>query len=593
MHKSWRFIPSFKTIAVIIGAFAALVLSGSSLLAQGELADDGSGPGRKYMFMASGTWGAAQDAAIRGAGGTVDFSHAASGIGSASSSDPGFLRRAMKGGAFAKGAEDMQVQWQEPANEQALDAALTEEAVTPGDDAFINLLWNMTAIEAGGAWSLGYDGAGVRVAVIDGGICTTHPDLAANIDAAASRSFVTGFGYGDDTGGPTAFRHACHVAGIIAAVDNTIGTIGVAPRATIIACKALHGGSGSFAAVIQAILYASDPIPAGGGGAHIINMSLGATLAMGGGNTGAGALVAAMNQAVNHATSNNVLVVCSAGGNAADLDHSGSLMHVPSQSGGALAVSATAPVGFAVGWPNGAANFRDPTTYTNYGRSAIWVSAPGGDSALPGNAICSIPPVTTFCWVFDLVLSPGSAGGGYSFAGGTSMSAPHAAGVAALIAQKYPGISVGDLKNRLKNTADDEGAAGIDPFHGHGFVNARRAVTEGAAAQATASPGRKQETAAAPPAAAARVELAIGRNGSDSVPSISFTLAAPGHARVELFDVAGRKVAVLFDGPARQEETLKWNGRGPDGRQLRQGAYFARLKAGGVTTARQLVMLGE
>ena len=66
----------------------------------------------------------------------------------------------------------------------------------------------------------------------------------------------------------------------------------------------------------------------------------------------------------------------------------------------------------------------------------------------------------------------------YSFAAGTSMASPAAAGVAALIKQRNPGISLGALKAKLAQTADDEGPVGNDPVYGRGFVNARRAVTE-------------------------------------------------------------------------------------------------------------------
>ena len=348
--------------------------------------------------------------------------------------------------------------------------------------------------------------------------------------------------------------------------------------------------SGSFAAVIQAILYASDPISAGGAGANIINMSLGATFAKGGGNTGAGALVAAMNKAVNYASSNGVLVVTSAGNSAIDMDHSGSLTNVPAQSGSAIAVSATAPQN----WAGGATNFRDPTTYTNYGHQLVWVSAPGGDSAYPGNENCAVPLVSPAgvivrpCWVFDLVLSPGSQSGSYFFAAGTSMSAPHVSGVAALIDGKYPGISVGDLKTMITRTADDAGAVGADPFHGHGFVNAFRAVTEGPSQQASSSPARHEVAAAS-----SRVELVIARNGS-SVPEISFTLPAASQAKVELFDVAGRKVAELFNGQANAgRTTLSWSSRDSGGDAIRAGAYFARLSANGMQQARQIVLLGQ
>jgi subtilisin family serine protease len=460
---------SFSRIAAVGIALGVLALGSSAALAQKA--------SKQYVLMADGGWGVAQEAAISGAGGTVNFRHAGSGIGVASSTDSGFLRKALASGAFSRGAEDIVVRWQPPVRTEVVE----DGVVTPGDDRFINVLWNMQAIDAPGAWSLGYDGAGSRVAVIDGGMCSLHPDVAPNLDVAASRSFVSGFNWDDDTGGPTAFRHACHVAGIVAAADNTRGTIGVAPRATIIGVKALHNGSGSFGDVIAGILYAADPLPAGAG-AQIINMSLGGTFAKGGGNTGAGPLVAAMNKAVNYASANNVLVVASAGNDAIDMDHAGSVTNVPAQSGTAIAISATAPQNW-VGNPSGT-SFDAPASYTNYGRSLVWVSAPGGDFAYPGNENCAVnlvsPPgvLVRPCWVFDGVLSPGSQSGSYFWASGTSMAAPHVSGVAALLVQKYPGISVGDLKNRIKNSATDAGQIGTDPFHGHGFLDAAAALSQ-------------------------------------------------------------------------------------------------------------------
>jgi subtilisin family serine protease len=424
-------------------------------------------------------WGAEQDAAVSAAGGVITYSHGGSGVGIATSTAPDFQDRALASKKFSDVGIDQVVQWQKPLPE----TPLVDAAVTPGDETFINLQWNIKAVEAAGAWAAGIDGSGVRVAVIDGGIYSAHVDLAGNIDVAASRSFVPGFAFNEDVG---TFWHGTHVAGIIAAADNGIGTIGIAPKATIIGVKALHNGSGSFGAVIAALLYASTPLSEGGAGADIINMSLGATFARGGGNTGAGPLIAALNKAVNFAGKNS-LVVSAAGNDGLDLDHSGSVISVPAQSGSGIAVSATGPVGYAVGYPNGATNFRRLASYTNFGNSAIWVAAPGGDAVLPGDDLCSIPAVpagtvTTPCWVFDLVISTvrGSAASAssYGFASGTSMAAPAASAVAALIKQRFPNISVGDLKNRLAQTADDEGKPGHDPAYGRGFVNARRAATE-------------------------------------------------------------------------------------------------------------------
>ena len=254
----------------------------------------------------------------------------------------------------------------------------------------------------------------------------------------------------------------------------------------IIGVKVLHDGSGDFSWVIQGILYASTPIAEGGAGADIINMSLGAFFPKGGGNTGAGPLIAALNKAVNYA-GQRTLVVSAAGNDYADLDHSGSYVSVPAQSGSGIAVSATGPMGYAVGYPNGATDFRRPASYTNYGNSLVWLAAPGGDFVLPGNDPCTVPRVpsgnvTVPCWVFDMVMSPVRGSGAsistYSWAAGTSMAAPAVAAVAALAKERFPGMTVGDLKTWLAKTADDEGKIGHDPYYGRGFVNARRAVTE-------------------------------------------------------------------------------------------------------------------
>ncbi|HEX5760353.1 MAG TPA: S8 family serine peptidase [Thermoanaerobaculia bacterium] len=66
----------------------------------------------------------------------------------------------------------------------------------------------------------------------------------------------------------------------------------------------------------------------------------------------------------------------------------------------------------------------------------------------------------------------------YSWAAGTSMAAPAASAVAALIKQTDPAISLGGLKSRLFQSADDEGQTGVDQIYGQGFVNARRACTQ-------------------------------------------------------------------------------------------------------------------
>lgn len=447
-----------RTLAIVAGLSA--LLAAAPVQAQTQ----------SYVVTAR-QWGAAQRAAVAAAGGRVVFGHDAAGVAVVESEAPDFAARVAASAAIATVQADRVVQWQRP---QAVDTITASFTNPPNNDRFFNTVqWAPQAIDAPAAWALGCTGQGVRVAVLDGGIWDVHPDLAANMDVGASRSFVPGQPFNTDLG---TFWHGTHVAGIIAAVDNASdlnsGIIGVAPEATIIGVKVLHGGSGSFGAIIQGILYAATPIAQGGGGADIINMSLGATFARN--EPGAGRLIGAMNQAVNYANRHGVLVISASGNDGLDLDHSGNIVTVPAESGAGVAVSSTGPLGFALG----ATDFDRPASYTNYGVSAINVSAPGGDFALPGDDPCTVPTtngaaLTRPCWVFDMVMSTNV--GGWAWAAGTSMAAPAAAGVAAIIKQQNPRISLGAWKTRLQNTAVDAGAPGTDPFHGKGWVNALNA----------------------------------------------------------------------------------------------------------------------
>ena len=413
--------------------------------------------------------------AVVSAGGTIRLLHAGAGLVIAGSENATFAAQVTASGLFLTANPDRLVQWTPSVHPQDFG----EAAITPGDETFWNLQWAPRAIQADKAWDEGCTGKGVRVAILDGGLYDSHIDLTDNIDRDASRSFISGYSYNQDVG---TFWHGTHVAGIVAAEDNGIGTIGIAPEATLIGVKVLHGGSGPFEAIISGILYAATPEALGGAGADIINMSLGAVFPRN--DPDARGLVAALNRAVNFADRHGVLVISAAGNDSLDLDHSRNLIAAPAQSGSGIAVSATGPVGFAVGYPDGATNFSRPASYTNYGTSAILVAAPGGDFALEGDAVCSIPRlpsgnVTAACWVFDMVMSTArgspSSTASYAWAAGTSMAAPAASGVAALIKGANPGISLGALKGRLAQSADDLGNVGSDPYYGRGFVNAQRA----------------------------------------------------------------------------------------------------------------------
>lgn len=370
-----------------------------------------------------------------------------------------------------------------PKNGTDADASGTSvgaEVTSIGDDElFYPIQWALPAIQAPEAWNAGYTGTGVRVAILDGGLYNLHTDLDANVDVAASRSFVPGFAFNQDVG---TFWHGTHVAGIVGAENNAAGTIGVAPNATLIGVKVLHNGTGSFGAVIDAIMYAAAPLGPNGAGADVINISLGAVIPAHRGNIGRDEkkdikeLTKAIDAATSYAWDNGVTVVASAGNDAIDFDASKEIIAIPASAAKTISVSATAPIG----WAYGNTDYWRQASYTNIGKSAVDLSAPGGDFAYPGNESCTVPLVAPFvttapCWVFDMYLSTSRAG--YTWAAGTSMAAPVVSGVAALIIQKAGGdLQPAQVKAQLQQSALDLGTPGKDPVYGHGWVNAYRAI---------------------------------------------------------------------------------------------------------------------
>ncbi len=424
-------------------------------------------------------------AAIERSGGKAVYLSNRAGLGTAESADPAFADKLKRELGIRAVAMDTVVQWIDP-NERVTEASHGT------NETFFAAQWAPPSIRADDALDAGATGAGARVAVLDGGLNNTHIDLdnAITVDEENSRSFVPTFQYNQDApcGAAACFSHATHVAGIIAAEDDGVGTIGIAPGATIVGVKVLHGGSGSFGAIISAIVYAASPDDTeeedgGGAGAHVINMSLGAQFPSGR-DSKVRALKELMDEATTFAHEQGVLVIAATGNGdkqGRGIDHDlGQWFTLPAQSEHVVGVSALGPVGFALNPPIPTSDdFHRLASYSNFGRRIVDLSGPGGDFVLPGNAVCSLPRVptgsiTNFCWVFDMVMSPASLGSntGYSWAAGTSMSAPAVAAVAALVIGTKDITDADDVLEILMNTADDLGAPGFDAAHGNGRVNA-------------------------------------------------------------------------------------------------------------------------
>jgi subtilisin len=259
----------------------------------------------------------------------------------------------------------------------------------------------------------------VDVAVIDTGIDLDHPDLAVS----GGKNCVKGKPSYDDGHG-----HGTHVAGTIAALDNDIGVVGVAPGARLWAVRVLNNnGSGSWASVICGV----DWVTASAGTIEVANMSLGGLGDDKGGCTDGG-----LHEAICKSVDAGVTYAVAAGNSADDAKN-----HVPAAYDQVITVSALADFNGAPGG-GAAATCRSDVddTFANFSNF-------GADIDLIAPGVCILSS-----W----------KGGGYSTISGTSMASPHVAGAAALYRSTHPGASPSQVKNALQsagnldwNDADD------------------------------------------------------------------------------------------------------------------------------------------
>lgn len=441
------------------------------------------GPARSYLILGRGNRLPANLAQrVADAGGTLVRSVPEVGIAIASSSASDFQTRASGITGVEAVAANPTMRMIDPQRQEAVAVDFGNPPSSGDDDFFFDLQWGHDAVDSPGAWAAGARGDGVRIAILDTGFDLDHPDLAPNINFALSIDFT---GEGLSYALPDPLSHGSWTAGIAAAADNAFGTIGVAPEAELLLIKVLDDeGNGSFGDIVSGIVYAAN------NGADVISMSIAARMHKSGFiilETGeiyypneVAELKNAVGRATTYANQRGSTVIAAAGNDGEDFDHTNDAFSMPSGAPHVLSISATGPQGWAV----------DPTTdldvpawYTNFGQSTIDFAAPGGNvdfDLLDSGAVCTVV-LTRPCWVFDLVLSTGSsldpAIAQYHWGVGTSASAPHVAGVAAIII----GLNGGDMKPSLveaalRAAADDLGKPGNDDFFGGGRVNAGNAA---------------------------------------------------------------------------------------------------------------------
>ena len=244
--------------------------------------------------------------------------------------------------------------------------------------------WNINRIGYG-------NGVGKTAWIVDSGIDFDHSDLT--VDQARSRSFVEGQTSADDQNG-----HGTHVAGIIAAKNNTIGVLGVASGASLVALKVLgKDGEGNLSYIIQAIAYINTVADAG----DVVNMSVG-------GESGSEIL----DQQVRNTAARGIYFAIAAGN-----DNKLANLSSPAR--------VNASNVYTVSAVDSLDNF---ASFSNYGNDVV-------DFAAPGVRILST-------WMNNK----------YAYASGTSMAAPHVAGLLLLRGRNI--TSSGVAKNDPDGTPD-------------------------------------------------------------------------------------------------------------------------------------------
>jgi len=422
-----------------------------------------------------------------------------------------------------------QVEYAEP-NYQVTAFSVPNDVAYPAQ-------WHYPLIGLPEAWDTSTGDPGVVIAVVDTGILPNHPDLAGQLvdgydfvrDPASA---LDGDGIDPNprdpgnafTGSASSF-HGTHVSGTVAAKgDNSLGVAGAAYTSRIMPVRALGaGGAGTSYDVNQAIRFAAGLANDSGTlpqqPADIINLSL-----------GGGPFSQASQDLFNEVRAAGVIVVAAAGNEAS------ASPTYPASYDAVISVSAIDAQ-------------RRLASYSNTG-AQIDIAAPGGDNGVDLNGD-GYP---------DGVLSTAgsSTANGleyvYSFLSGTSMAAPHVAGVLALVKSVNPLLTPDDIDALLVrgDLTDEAGAPGRDDQYGHGIVNAQQAILAALEAGGSSPADSPRLVASASTlnfgANTQQLELLLRNGGKGELALLGLTVSQPWLAiapfRVDTSDLGTYRVSV-------------------------------------------------
>jgi subtilisin family serine protease len=526
------------------------------------------------VLAADGTSAAAAEQAVKAAGGVVVERNDAVGLLTAKAPVNGFTERLAKSNAVLAAAKVQSIgQAPDRAAKKAKDAAIEKDrgngnktqnkAKAPvGLDPLDEQLWGLKSIRADLARDKTIGDKRVKVGILDTGVDASHPDIAPNFDRKLSRNFAKDIAFddlGQEVDGPCEYRgcmdpadvdhggHGTHVAGTVAAAANGFGLSGVAPGVSIVN---IRGGqdSGFFflQPVVNALTYAGDA------GLDVVNMSFYVDPWLYNCDNNPAdtpeqqkqqrTIKTAVSRALQYAHRKGVTLISAMGNDHTDAgkplpdvsspdfpagtEHdrdidNATCLSMPSEGPHIINVSSYGPSGVK-------------SDFSTYGVEQISVSAPGGFrrdyygtpwfnsldnmilSTYPQNVLVSegfvdaagnVTPAGAAVGVLKLD-KPGAY---YRPLQGTSMAAPHASGVAALIVSQYGKFRNGDASldpNKVEKvlegtatatpcptprtvdyldegrpadwTATCEGDLEFNGFHGHGQIDAYQAVVGGA-----------------------------------------------------------------------------------------------------------------
>lgn len=342
----------------------------------------------------------------------------------------------------------------DPSVEVAEPNAISQAKAIP-NDALFESLWGMKTIQAPLAWDTETGYRPIVVGVIDSGVDYTHEDLATNMwtnpgevpnngiddDGNGYIDDVYGYDFANDDGDPwDDGYHGTHVAGTIGAVgNNMVGVAGVNWDIQIMAIKFLDGktGRGTLLGAVQAIDYATSM------GVKLTNNSWGCACNY-----------VALEDAISAANDAGMLFIASAGNSGKDITSSGAAVSPGGlQLPNIISVAATGSSGRLTYW-------------SNYGREHVHLAAPGEGilSTFP-KALCG--------------QKASCKNTAYSGLSGTSMSAPHVTGAAALLWSAYPGLTAEEVKTWLLGGVDPVPALADKTITG-GSLNVAKALANAA-----------------------------------------------------------------------------------------------------------------